>query len=741
MISLPYSLGIAVRDSITQYRRKNNIPEPEELKKIYDKQMYFLDDELQYVRDLVVNGDSIDYLDLFSNLTSIKLDGEKELSQVQIQEIINKHPNLTELSIIHQSDLQYLDVSNLTNLQVLNITSNNSLKKITGIDKINDLFSLTFYDNQTYSDSSIRELLDVAYKSAYDLGTDLNIDVLYMPNFMQYLSDKNKSLSDVADNFSWCEHLKYGIENDRLKYKTGELKIAYDKALSVVNKYISPTDTPEQRYAILYQWMCENVKYDEEALGTNHTHTEDGITRGRKGGTNGTVNGLVYGSCVCQGYSKTMQMLLKLSGIYSSDIGCVAEQKERKNPIIKFDGKRALDPSDHSILKVNLNGKIYYSDVTWDASRFQNGKDRKYFLLSKREISSDHKLIGEDRVIDSGISISEDTQKQLLEFASQRIKKVNEKNKGVNYMEQNQPTQQPEIKVDNQTRLNEINQELTQTRQQYGAITQQMELLMKRNSETPIPNYQQQLDMLMKQRDSLTQTISEQMSTQKTYQNIIDYEKEQKHKATISQVERIMGIRITDTAGMAVDPNMYGGVPQALAKDTSTLRDEEGYINKTLEGMYYEGQLDIRTYQEMKAAVRKEYESFIKTAPKSIQQESDVASQTINPQQSNTPQPNTQTPTPERVEIIDPLDELRRKHGYFDMMSEAERMEFDEKIEKAKQQVDIDDKRKRFKEIAGEMADETVFDLDAILRQQQLEEIARQQAEQVEPVERTGRRM
>ncbi|UKI26448.1 MAG: hypothetical protein L6V91_06575 [Bacilli bacterium] len=56
----------------------------------------------------------------------------------------------------------------------------------------------------------------------------------------------------------------------------------------------------------------KNVRYDHEALDNGHKHTEQGKKVGQLGGTNGTVNGLVYGSCVCEGYSKSMQMLLKI---------------------------------------------------------------------------------------------------------------------------------------------------------------------------------------------------------------------------------------------------------------------------------------------------------------------------------------------------------------------------------------------------------------------------------------------
>ena len=84
------------------------------------------------------------------------------------------------------------------------------------------------------------------------------------------------------------------------------------------------------------------------------------------------------------------------------------------------------DESDHSILKVNLNGKIYYSDITWDAGRFQKGKNRNYFLLSKSDISKDHRLLGEAKVFDAGKSVSSQKQEELLKFATERIKQIDQ---------------------------------------------------------------------------------------------------------------------------------------------------------------------------------------------------------------------------------------------------------------------------------------------------------------------------
>lgn len=51
-----------IRDYINKYRRKHNIPEPEE-KKIYDKQSNFLKEELELITKLRITKKLVPYLD------------------------------------------------------------------------------------------------------------------------------------------------------------------------------------------------------------------------------------------------------------------------------------------------------------------------------------------------------------------------------------------------------------------------------------------------------------------------------------------------------------------------------------------------------------------------------------------------------------------------------------------------------------------------------------------------------
>ncbi len=431
----PQPEGEEIRAEIDKYRKEHNIEEPEEIKKVYSRNDSFLEEELLYIKTIRITNNLIPYLQYFPNLTDIIIDCEEIIPQKDIQNIINQYPNLKRLSISEQSEIQFLDVSTLEQLQELEIKSNGALKNVIGIDKIKDLWTLTFYNNQVYSEKGIHDLVKKVCSPSREF--ECNFDVLYMPEVINYIKENNINIDSIDYQLKWKEHLKSGIEISQsdLEYDTKELYLAYKKASEIVEQYIEPTDTAEQKYAILYQWMCENVIYDDVALkDKSRMHSENGLAKGRKGGTNGSVNALLYGSCVCQGYSKTMQMLLKLSGISAFDIGCIVNEEEKEEPALTiYDGKKHANKDNHSIIKINLDGKLYYSDVTWDASRFQKGRKRQYFLLSKEDISKDHKLIEEDETIYSENSISNEEQVKLLSFAKDRLDRIKTKSRQASF--------------------------------------------------------------------------------------------------------------------------------------------------------------------------------------------------------------------------------------------------------------------------------------------------------------------
>lgn len=727
MVTLPFRLGGTVRDSIDAYRRKNNIPEPDEVKAlgVYRRRDTFLEEEFELVREITIDKESIEYIDMFPNITSLTIDGMAELDGSQFKHIIDMYPNLEKLVINGQDQLQYLDVSKMKNLKHLELISNRGLHRIVGLDKVEGLEQLTFYDNSTYLKTE--ELCEIVSRLSQS-GTHCNLDVLYMP-LMQKIGITN------PENFNWCESVGLGIHGEELKYETPELEQAVKKAQEIVSQYIKPSDTTIQKFAVLYQWMCENVKYDHEALDNGHVHIENGKSVGQQGGTNGTVNGLVYGSCVCEGYSKSMQLLLNLCGIPSFDVSCIAEDPKKATPTYIIDGKKKMHNGDHSILKINIDGQCYYSDITWDANRFQHDKERQYFLLSKRDILTDHKLVGEDRVFAAFKSVSEQEFQELMRFAQDRIKTVDK-----------EIEEKAEMEKSPQERLTDINAKLEQLGQQYGVIGKQIEDLMIRNQHAPIPNYQEQLSQLISQRDSISSDMTSLSSSKKTYEWVIQNERETEHKNRIAQVERLLGTRITSNAGFVYDNDLQ--VPRSISKDTSTLRQEQGVIFKQLEQLYYDGELDLKTYNSMKMEVMKEYDSMVAKAPRpttpTVRDDS-----TFTQQQEQNPTPiqhphinpevvekveerdirKTQNPMPVQHPHINP--EVRKKVEESKFHSQDEELGDKKKLEEQRREL----RRKQFEERARAMGLDLnqIANLDNLFIEQEM--IERQTMEKTEELE------
>lgn len=713
MVTLPWKLGGIIRDSIDAYRIENNIPEPDEVKAlgVHKRRDTFMEEEFELVRNITIDKDTLEYIDLFPNIISITINGNAELNNLQIKSLLDKYPKLETLIIKGQEQLQFLDLNNLTKLKHLELISNRGLHRIVGLDIIDDLENLTFYDNSTYSNEN--ELCTVISELTKK-GTHCDLDVLYMPTMIQ-IGIPN------PENYNWCESVGLGIYGDELKYETKELEQAVEKAKEIVSKYIKSSDTALQKYAILYQWMCENIRYDNDA--------DKGKTVGKFGGTNGTVNGLVYGSCVCEGYSKSMQMLLKLCKIPSFDISCIAEDPKKVMTSWNIDGKKRMHEGDHSILKVNIDGMCYYSDVTWDANRFQHNVQRKFFLLSKEDILKDHKLVRENDVLSASQSISNQEFQELIKFAQERIRTVNKQ------MEE-------KIKMDKtpKEKLQEIEKKLEDLRKEYGNIAKKIQDLMIKNQQTPIVDYVTQLNLLTSRRDMINQNMNILYTSKRSIERTIDIEREIKHKNAIAQVEKLLGIHIRADIGSIYDPELH--VPRLVLKDTAILSKERLNIQRKLEQLYNDDKIDLKTYNSMKLEVTIEYDSMQKKAPKPAPaqpQSSDES--TYTQKQEQTPmtaqtQPSVTSTNNQQQEqnplSVEPLYMSTNKKSNTQKRKEkTDKKEEKEQLEEERREL----RRKQFQERAKAMGLDLneVTNLDDIFRQQQM--IEQQTIEETEKLE------
>lgn len=284
----------------------------------------------------------------------------------------------------------------------------------------------------------------------------------------------------------------------------------------------------------------------------------------------------------------------------------------------------------------------------------------------------------------------------------------------------------------NEELLAEANKQIEELRNQYAQVATEIENLMKQNNQAPVQDYQQRLNTLLQKRDLINEKVSPILESQRVYQSIIDNKKKEEHKAVLSQVERILNYRITDTAGYEYNSELKA--PQVLAKDKSTLREEQGRITIQLDNMYYDGQLDMKTWQTMKSHIRTEFDEMIKNAPAPVQTQNNNSQQNQQSQNSNS-QHGTYSEQAEHMNGYS--GSFNRK---FKSVDETTNDILHSRSEEEIEQMRIQLEREQLKEKYG-LSDDM---LDEIIRQQQMLEFQNNQAdniEQTEQIEHTGHRM
>ena len=312
-----------------------------------------------------INRNIIKLLSIYPNLESIHLRNVKGLKTDILEQLSISCPKVKSLIIENADGLHGIDVSKFKNLQFLTIRSNQNLSTIRGLAQLENLIQVEIYDNTVLTNKSkiCRDLVKFI-KS----GAELNLDVLMYPEMQKAISENNnriqkqiqegKSPEEIEgtliteqmqnDVFLWSEMLnkQYGYthrnekEEQKASYKNYTMSAIEKLADEIIRTYIEPDDTDEQKFAILYTYLTNNVKYHYASL------EKDNVERMKfhigKTNTNGIAEGFLHGACVCEGYVRMLQYLLGKCHVESQETGCLTEQEainERKKIYRSFNYK------------------------------------------------------------------------------------------------------------------------------------------------------------------------------------------------------------------------------------------------------------------------------------------------------------------------------------------------------------------------------------------------------------------
>ncbi len=221
----------------------------------------------------------------------------------------------------------------------------------------------------------VRHLSDISLTSGGIILSTITLrsflfDILY------YSTEDEVSVSCVDGDYLRYSILEYGFGNIELdRYKNGKyfytitLAVKYNASEqqqkqvdSVVNSFVNSIDTNKlSDYDIIkkiHDFICKKTTYAYEAMDSPYAN----------GYAFSAYGALVKGKCVCQGYASAFYRLCRELG-YSSRV--VISDPNRGN---------------HAWNIVELDGKYYFVDCTWDDQVLDEGIDDftedYYFLIN-----------------------------------------------------------------------------------------------------------------------------------------------------------------------------------------------------------------------------------------------------------------------------------------------------------------------------------------------------------------------
>lgn len=203
-----------------------------------------------------------------------------------------------------------------------------------------------FYVSESYSSD---EIFDVLYYVLND-----NPEIFWTNGRAVFSSNGNMTL-------------KYSLTSEEVSRKTSTIKAKTQQIMGT----ISPSGDDYSRALAVFDYIAHNTVYNEQAYASES----------KKKGYNPiySIEGaLINSSAVCSGYTKAYQYLLSLTGIKSTLVS----------------GKSNDD--SHAWLLIELDGKRYYSDVTWadqtESKTCEPHINHYYFAMNTKQLLRDHTI-------------------------------------------------------------------------------------------------------------------------------------------------------------------------------------------------------------------------------------------------------------------------------------------------------------------------------------------------------------
>lgn len=428
-IKLSVSLGLAVSKALREERGIQT-----EVNQYGLLNFGFLPEDLETIRKIELSNikkDSLDKIEYLKNLETLIIvnghnhDGgnERELKNDQIE---NSHEseeysiedrdfmdithcrNLKKLVIVGQNKLKTIDLNYFENLEHIEFRCNKNLEVIETGRTLGKLKTFVCCDNEKLKNTE--EIGRIIERNSELLR--IEIDVMNFPDAIQFDYHSGEYNRGIIERMKQIPEMSFEecFEADRTITLTLEQMVKmHNKACEILHLYVQDTANKKDLAVGIENYLAKNVEYDVKAgqhvhidsleNGCENTEQIYRFVKSPMHGASGAYNALVFNQCICEGYTRAMQYLLKLKGIKSHDVYCYPKIKQKSFFNTEEENAQAgkyeiaFDDEYHSVLCIDDYYSLY-ADPCLDAKFYRKGdKTLPFVLKTKDQMEETHRFV------------------------------------------------------------------------------------------------------------------------------------------------------------------------------------------------------------------------------------------------------------------------------------------------------------------------------------------------------------
>ena len=347
-----YELGTCILHELIKRGIRNSI---------FDYNGEFSEQELNMIDHLTLTGISnlmdidklpqLKTLNIYSYPSSNLIEFDSSLiNDIFDFSILANLNSLEELRIYNDNNIEFLDITNLKKLKVLDLFNNPNLTEIKGLDELKNLENVSLINNgfKTIGDTKkyITNTMDTAQNT---LDIKLFISLFGHEEERKFLE---RQLRQALSNITFGE--KTTFDDGKYIISYDQAKDMYFRALRIL-KYLEIKEVNLDTIKKIHEYVAFSIKYDTKGLNyrdrtyfnlSDKKSEKEKYILKRLKLMNTSYAALVNKKAVCEGYVNMMIFLLSIIGIEARMVNCSYEG-------IEF---------NHAAIKFKFNGIWYYAD-------------------------------------------------------------------------------------------------------------------------------------------------------------------------------------------------------------------------------------------------------------------------------------------------------------------------------------------------------------------------------------------